>query len=59
MPNAAHQAIGRQRGVSRRPFGNNSRRNVAGMRMNGIQERSPYQAAVFASPSEPPLPVTQ
>ena len=41
MPIAAHQATDRQRGERRWPSGNSASRNVAGRRMNGIQERSP------------------
>ena len=32
---------------------------MAGIRMNGIQESSPYSAAAFASDSGPPLPSIQ
>ncbi len=59
IPNAAHQATGRQRGVSSRPSGNSSRRNVIGTSTSGIQPRLAYAAPAFASPSEAGWPSSQ
>src|SRR5215213_11390734 len=53
MPSAAHQATGRQRRDSRRPSGKSSSRKVVGTRIQGIHERSAYQAAVLPSSSGP------